>query len=505
MGHVWANPVVVEQLPFTLDGQWTLCQYFPNDNTTTHCQSSKVPNNIEVTFPHYNGYLVYQKEFTISPELAAGPLAIFIKQLRDSDKFYLNGTLIGTTGNFPPSFEKATLYSRSYYIPSGLIRADRSNEIIIKVYNHARQGGMTHKAPVLDTAENIAKNSMTHNAFLLFYIGMLVIISIVQIFYYLAQPQSQEHVLFSLLCIIEAAYLWTYSDFARNSGISLTTIFRINIFSFCILTVIFCLFIIKFFKQHFNLWFKVVLGLILLSGIASISILHIDNIYTVVNILELVSVFILIPFYLYLFYRAIKEKLAYAKLMAVVLTSYIFTVIIDIAIDLQMLPPFVTGVAGLISPISLILVFIAITLILIHRHWLYYRHATYDYLTKSLRRSAFEERLNDELRRLDRTDNSILVALLDIDHFKTFNDSYSHIEGDQILIALSQRIRKTLRESDLFGRYGGDEFSIAAQVKDRSDAINLLKRLQHNIISVPVTTKSLQTHTISVTISSAFL
>ena len=153
------------------------------------------------------------------------------------------------------------------------------------------------------------------------------------------------------------------------------------------------------------------------------------------------------------------------------------SVLLDIAIDLQLLPSVAPGIAGLISPISLLVLFVSIMLILIHKHWLYYRHATFDYLTGTLRRDAFIERLSEDLQKLERNKQSIVVALIDIDDFKLFNDNFNHATGDKVLKEAVARIRITLREFDLIGRYGGDEFCIAAQVQDQSDAINLLKRV----------------------------
>ncbi|NVK22450.1 MAG: diguanylate cyclase [Kangiellaceae bacterium] len=495
-----ATQFSVQQLPFVFEGSWILCQKAHANAKPENCQAAHVPANIEETFADYNGYLLYKTEFSITEQIHSQPLAIYIKHLRDADEIYLNGQLIGQTGSFADNFQKATLYPRIYYLPTNLLNYTTANELILKVYNHARQGGITNAAPVLDHAQNITNIVGKQDAMLMIFIGMMLLITAVQIFYYLAQPENKEHILFAALCLLEASYLYTYSQLALHSGWDLTLIFRFNIFFFCVLTVIFCLFLIKFFKQPLNRLFLVALGVILLAGVSCISFLPIDHIYAVVNILEVVTVTVLIPYYLFLFYRAIKDKLPYSKSMTAVLVLYMLTVVLDIAVDLQVLPPFILGIAGLISPIFLIAVFIAITLILIHKHWHYYRHATYDYLTNSLRRSAFEERLSEELHRIRRTNDSLVVALLDIDNFKQFNDQHSHIVGDQVLQAVAERTRLTLREFDLLGRYGGDEFCIAAEVADQTLAISLLKRLQLNITQEPVIDKEGKPHKINVTI-----
>lgn len=494
------TPFNIEQTPFTLEGEWHVCRYSPEQSNHSDCRTVTVPGSIESAFPGLDGFVFYRMQFTISKELEHQALAVYIRQVRDADKAYINGHLIGETGQFAPNLEKATLYQRLYAIPSSILKFNQSNELVIKVYNHARPGGMVVAAPVLDTVNNIYRETATQESLLMIFIGMILLISAVQIFYYLAQPEHKENLLFAVLCVFESVYLLTYSQAALDSGINLTSIFRINMLLFALLTVNFFLFVSSFFKQSIPWFIKGVLGLILLLGIICVTILPIDWIYHVLLILQLISVCILVPYYFYIFYQANRQKLPYASLMTKVLALYIVTVLIDFAIDQQLVPLFITGIAGLLSPIFLITVFIAITFILIHKHWLYYRHATYDYLTNCLRRSSFEQRLAEEIHRIHRTGQSIVVALIDIDNFKQINDAHNHLVGDQVLQEVVSRTRASLRDFDLLGRYGGDEFIVAAEVSDKKDATQLLKRIHKNITSQPVMDKNEEPIEVSITI-----
>ncbi|AUD79503.1 GGDEF domain-containing protein [Kangiella profundi] len=490
----------IEQIPFVLKSEWQICRYSPPKTNHYDCRTSSVPDSIESAFPGLDGFVFYRVQFWITRKLEHQALGIYIPQVRDADKLYINGHLIGETGQFAPNFEKATLYQRRYPIPSSILKFDQSNELIIKVYNHARPGGLVMGAPVIDSVKNIYKQTATQESMLMIFIGMILLISAVQIFYYLAQPEHRENLLFAILCVFESIYLLTYSQAALDSGINLTSIFRINMLLFAILTVNFFLFVSSFFKQSIPWIIKGILTVILLLGIVSVTILPIDWIYYILHIIQLISVFILVPYYFYIFYRAKLQELPYASLMTKVLALYIFTVLIDFAIDQQWLPLFVTGIAGLLSPIFLITVFIAITFILIHKHWLYYRHATYDYLTNCLRRSSFEQRLAEEIHRIHRTGQSIVVALIDIDNFKQINDAHNHLVGDQVLQAVVNRTRASLRDFDLLGRYGGDEFIVAAEVSDKKDATQLLKRIHKNITSHAVIDKNNKAIEVSITI-----
>jgi diguanylate cyclase (GGDEF)-like protein/hemerythrin-like metal-binding protein/PAS domain S-box-containing protein len=84
--------------------------------------------------------------------------------------------------------------------------------------------------------------------------------------------------------------------------------------------------------------------------------------------------------------------------------------------------------------------------------------ATYDPLTRALNRRRLEERGIFELLRSDRHGNKLTVVMADLDHFKTVNDTHGHAVGDEVLSGFSDIVRKCLRLTDLFGRWGGEEF-----------------------------------------------
>ena len=83
-----------------------------------------------------------------------------------------------------------------------------------------------------------------------------------------------------------------------------------------------------------------------------------------------------------------------------------------------------------------------------------------DGLTELYNRRYWEEQFTMEFKRHKRTEGPSAIIMLDIDHFKKVNDTYGHPAGDDVIRALADVIRKTTRETDLAGRYGGEEFAI---------------------------------------------
>jgi len=82
----------------------------------------------------------------------------------------------------------------------------------------------------------------------------------------------------------------------------------------------------------------------------------------------------------------------------------------------------------------------------------------YDELTRAFNRRTLTPRLEQERSRAERTGVPFSVALIDIDHFKLVNDTYGHGAGDEVLRAFAATVHATMRDTDIFGRYGGEEF-----------------------------------------------
>lgn len=101
-----------------------------------------------------------------------------------------------------------------------------------------------------------------------------------------------------------------------------------------------------------------------------------------------------------------------------------------------------------------------------------------DGLTRLLTHSAFLERARGVLAsaQRQRTKSSALV-ILDLDHFKTVNDRYGHPVGDRVLASLSSLLRRRLRQSDIIGRLGGEEFAVILEDMAGDDAARLMERI----------------------------
>lgn len=101
-----------------------------------------------------------------------------------------------------------------------------------------------------------------------------------------------------------------------------------------------------------------------------------------------------------------------------------------------------------------------------------------DALTGVTNRRGLDERLPQEMARAVRSGQLLTVAMLDLDHFKRFNDRRGHGAGDVLLRGAAQAWRKQLRPSDLLARYGGEEFTLVLPACDAEQAQLLIERLR---------------------------
>jgi len=104
-----------------------------------------------------------------------------------------------------------------------------------------------------------------------------------------------------------------------------------------------------------------------------------------------------------------------------------------------------------------------------------------DDLTQIFNRGHILSRLNDEIKRSERHHGNLSVVMIDIDRFKLINDIYGHQTGDKVLKQIADTLKKSLRETDMLGRYGGEEFLAVLPETDLNNAFYAAERMRKKI------------------------
>jgi two-component system cell cycle response regulator len=107
--------------------------------------------------------------------------------------------------------------------------------------------------------------------------------------------------------------------------------------------------------------------------------------------------------------------------------------------------------------------------------------STHDGLTRALNHRAILERLSQEIERASRYDHTVTVVISDLDNFKRVNDTYGHIAGDAVLHTAADAMRSALRNADVLGRYGGEEFLAVLPESDLEAGRRAAERLRRAV------------------------
>lgn len=112
------------------------------------------------------------------------------------------------------------------------------------------------------------------------------------------------------------------------------------------------------------------------------------------------------------------------------------------------------------------------------------QRAKIDGLTGLWNRAYFDERWREEVARAARHDRPLTVAVMDVDHFKSINDTFGHPAGDAVLMGLGKLVQRSCRASDIPCRYGGEEFVLIMPDTTPEDAATLCERLRQGLMEI---------------------
>ena len=189
------------------------------------------------------------------------------------------------------------------------------------------------------------------------------------------------------------------------------------------------------------------------------------------------SIFYLLPISYFAWYFSSKTG---------IFTAF-FSIVMWFAIDLLKGPHYSTVSVPYWNALISLLTYLVVIFIVADVKAIYRRereNSRLDFLTGMINQRGFYEALRRERERASRLNTPLTLAYVDLDNFKLVNDRFDHRTGDSVLAAVGQTLRRSIRDIDLAGRLGGDEFCLLLPNTDSAGARVLLEKVKEVLLGV---------------------
>lgn len=425
-----------------------------------------------------NKVIWFRTKVIIPNEFMSNDIMLYISRMSNYHDVYFNGYLIGKTMSNPQKLFNDWNKKYGYFIPKDIIDYEKENTIAIRTYSTYEYGPL--EPLKIEASTLVLKKIQIHNSnYMYLYIGScmsLFAISVLFFFLYRKIKKEKRHLYFSLLCLITSIYQTSY--FVGSSP-----------FSYCVYEQITmsCMFLIPIFLLMF------------IMEVGGFQLLKWQKINIIIRIVVIIgSVFIfrdLVSYYIFRKYYFILFTVDFIVITIMVITNYIEKSTLVGKLAYWTIPLMLTWIHDLyfailgkfpaigfeLSIYGIMWFLSSIALDLVKEHVDLYTKVSRDSLTGLYTQSFFKNELIDLINKKDNMKEPISLIMLDIDHFKKFNDTYGHLMGDRVLDTVASIIEDSVPKGSIVARYGGEEFGVILQGYDEQNSVQIAEQIRTNI------------------------
>ncbi|MBL8114837.1 MAG: diguanylate cyclase, partial [Acidobacteria bacterium] len=385
------------------------------------------------------------------------------------------------TGRFPPRYDKGTLVPRLYEIPVDHTRDPGRHVLAIRVHNPGPRPGGLEMAPRLEALVPALRRESSAELRTAILASVLASLGFFALLLFARNRGSDELLWFSLFAFGTALFQTIWLPSVTHSGIPLTLLFRFSIAGAFFLPGLFAIFMLRFFDRELTRFHLALFATLGLFSLVCFVWPAPDALYRLLPVAYVfVTAIVAVTFQILV--GDARRGLPYARVLLPVLALLALAVFHDIGDDLGLF-----GAYSLDARLygSALLVFLSVVMLLMAERFARLRlAASTDPLTSLANRGALFDRTTLEIARAKRRLHHVALAILDVDHFKRWNDRFGHVAGDRLLVAVARALRESVRDTDLAARFGGEEFVVLLPETDEAQAMVVLERIRQAVSAI---------------------
>ena len=433
-----------------------------------------VPGAWEAVAPGRDGFAWYRRSVVVPERWAAGPVGVRLGSVGDAYELYWDGVRLGGGGAFPPHFVESVAPSL-FLVPNELLAAHpgRRHVLAVRVYNAYAFGGLlggvrVGRYDVLATEPR--PGGMVLGGMLAFFLA----IGAYHLAFFLRRRAARENLLFAALCGLAALYGATFAPVFVSATIHWVNPFRLGLVVLLLAGPVYLGLLTRLFELGFTRAARVAALLCFLAAAAAVLLPLPDLALLHGGVSIAISGGLLASL---LWAERASRRTTPARLLTTGLAALSISMIWDLLSDQGFIPVarLIPGVPGLFW-VGFITFVVAVGLETATRFARAENDARVDPLTGLMRRHVFEEALAREADRHRRSAGTLTLLVMDLDYFKSVNDTYGHRVGDVVLERVGHLLRHSARNIDLTARLGGEEFAVLLSDTDLAGASAFAQR-----------------------------